>query len=84
MQLPDRGQGTRYVHVHRNVPGMLERVNLVFSGRGLNIAGEFLQTQGDVGYVVVDADTTVDDPGVLADLDTPEDYRRWSKLPERN
>jgi D-3-phosphoglycerate dehydrogenase len=73
VQLPGRGphaeaRGTRYIHVHRNVPGMLEKVNLVFSGRGLNIAGEFLQTQGDVGYVVVDADGPVDDAGVLADL----------------
>jgi len=40
----------------------------VFSGWGLNIAAEYLQTQGDVGYVVVEADGVVDDPGVLADL----------------
>jgi D-3-phosphoglycerate dehydrogenase len=80
VQLPDRGEGTRYIHVHRNVPGVLERVNLVFSGRGLNIAGEFLQTQGDVGYVVVDADATVDDPGVLADLRAIEGTIRARRL----
>ena len=54
VQLPTRGQATRYVHVHRNVPGMLGRVNGVFSSRGINIAGQFLQTEGDLGYVVVE------------------------------
>ncbi len=68
VQLPASSQGTRFVHVHRNVPGVLEKVNLVFSGWGLNTAAEYLQTQGDVGYVVVEADGVVDDPGVLADL----------------
>ena len=57
VQLPARPIGTRYMHVHRNVPGMLGRVNAVFSGRGLNIAAQFLQTNGEIGYVVVDADS---------------------------
>ncbi len=68
VQLPLRPAATRYVHIHHNVPGMLGRVNAVFSGRGLNIEGQYLQTDGDLGYVVVEtqADDGCDD--TLAEL----------------
>jgi D-3-phosphoglycerate dehydrogenase len=68
VQLPPRPSGARYMHVHRNMPGLLFRVNDVFSRRGQNIAAEYLQTSGDMGYVVVDADATAEDESVLADL----------------
>jgi D-3-phosphoglycerate dehydrogenase len=36
-------QGTcRLLHIHRNQPGLLARVNNVFSASGINIAGEYL------------------------------------------
>ncbi len=56
VQLPMNPNGTRFIHVHRNVPGMLNRLNNVFSSRGLNIAAQYLQTYGDIGYVVVESD----------------------------
>ncbi len=56
VQLPLRPRGTRFMHVHRNIPGLLRRVNAVFDEAGANIAGQYLQTEGDVGYVVVEAD----------------------------
>ena len=56
------------MHVHRNVPGLLFRVNDVFSRRGLNIAAEYLQTSGGTGYVVVDAEGPADNESVLEDL----------------
>ena len=68
VQLPKKPNGTRYMHVHRNVPGLLFKVNDVFSRRGQNIAAEYLQTSGDIGYVVVDAEGPSDDESVLADL----------------
>lgn len=46
----------RFLHIHHNVAGMLEKVNKVFSSRGINIADQFLQTNGEVGYVVVGID----------------------------
>jgi D-3-phosphoglycerate dehydrogenase len=60
VQLPTRPQSTRYIHIHENVPGMLQRVNGVFSSRWMNIAGQFLQTDNELGYVVVE---TVSDAG---------------------
>jgi D-3-phosphoglycerate dehydrogenase len=59
VQLPGRAAATRYIHIHRNVPGMLGRINGVFSSRGVNITGQYLQTDGDLGYVVVE--TALDD-----------------------
>ncbi|MER2607299.1 MAG: phosphoglycerate dehydrogenase [Siculibacillus sp.] len=56
VQLPPRPTGTRFIHVHENRPGMLNRLNNLFSARGLNIGAEFLQTEGNVGYVVIEAD----------------------------
>jgi D-3-phosphoglycerate dehydrogenase len=68
VQLPLRPNGTRFLHVHRNVPGLLGRVNDVFARRELNIAAEFLQTDGDIGYVVVEAEGPASDQSVLEDL----------------
>jgi D-3-phosphoglycerate dehydrogenase len=68
VQLPKHPSGTRYMHVHRNVPGLLFRVNDAFAKRGHNIAAEYLQTAGDLGYVVVDAEGPSNDESVLADL----------------
>ncbi|WP_296708471.1 phosphoglycerate dehydrogenase [Rhodoblastus sp.] len=61
VQLPGRPNGTRYMHVHRNVPGMMMKLNDIFSRRGMNIASQFLQTDGEVGYVVIEADGTRED-----------------------
>jgi D-3-phosphoglycerate dehydrogenase len=72
VQLSPRPASTRYLHIHHNVPGMLGRVNGVFSGRRLNIAGQYLQTDGDLGYVEVE---TVSEEGceeVLAELEALE------------
>ncbi len=60
VQLPARPAGTRFMHVHLNRPGMLNRLNTLFSNRGLNIAAEYLQTEGEVGYVVIEADAADD------------------------
>jgi len=56
VQLPSRAQGTRFIHVHKNVPGVMNRLNQVFSRHGVNIAAQYLQTEGDLGYVVMEAD----------------------------
>jgi D-3-phosphoglycerate dehydrogenase / 2-oxoglutarate reductase len=61
VQLPPRPAGTRFLQVHRNLPGELRRLNDVFASHQVNIASQYLQTFGDIGYVVLDADGTVTD-----------------------
>ncbi len=54
--LPEHPGKHRLLHIHRNVPGVLSAINQVFSQNGANIAGQYLQTNPDIGYVVVDTD----------------------------
>ena len=56
VQLPPRHAGTRFIHIHANVPGVMNRMNDVFSRQGWNIAAQYLQTAGETGYVVIDAE----------------------------
>lgn len=57
VQLTPRAAGTRFIHVQRNVPGMLRRLNDVFANRNVNISAQNYQTDGEVGYVVMEADS---------------------------
>ncbi len=52
--LPGHDGSTRILHIHRNVPGVLSQVNDVFRDRGINIDGQFLRTDAQVGYAVID------------------------------
>jgi len=56
VQLPPTPRGARFIHVHRNVPGVMLRINEVFSSHKLNVSAQYLQTSGDIGYVVLDAE----------------------------
>ncbi len=84
-QLPPNPAGTRYIHVHRNVPGMLNRLNNVFSNRGANIAAQYLQTFADTGYVVVDAEgDPAEAPAILEELRALDGTVRARLLYERD
>ncbi|MCQ8276900.1 phosphoglycerate dehydrogenase [Acetobacteraceae bacterium KSS8] len=65
VQLPPRPRGTRFMHVHTNTPGILRRINEIFSEAQANIAAQFLQTDGELGYVVVEAETERDDDAAI-------------------
>ncbi|MFC5580428.1 phosphoglycerate dehydrogenase [Rhodanobacter terrae] len=57
--LPEHPNSRRLLHIHRNVPGTLSRINDLFSAGNINVDAQFLQTDSEVGYVVIDvsADT---------------------------
>jgi len=59
--LPDHATARRIMHIHKNEPGVLQAINNAFSEAGINVAGQYLQTLPDVGYVVMDVET--DDAG---------------------
>ena len=69
VQLPPRPAGTRFIQVQRNLPGMLGRLNDVFARRKVNIAAQYYQTDGEIGYVVLDADrVAADSEAILAEI----------------
>lgn len=47
----------RFLHIHKNVPGMLRNINLIFTDKEINIAAQFLQTDADIGYVIIDTES---------------------------
>jgi D-3-phosphoglycerate dehydrogenase len=51
---------SRVLHVHRNEPGVIARMNLLFAESGLNIVAQHLQTLGAIGYAVTDVDAPID------------------------
>jgi D-3-phosphoglycerate dehydrogenase len=54
--LPEHDGCHRLLHIHRNVPGMMGAINNVFSDNNVNIAAQYLQTNDQIGYVVIDVD----------------------------
>ncbi|MER2581397.1 MAG: phosphoglycerate dehydrogenase [Candidatus Competibacter sp.] len=54
--LPEHPGKHRLLHIHRNQPGVLSRINAIFSELHINIAGQYLQTNPQIGYVVIDVD----------------------------
>lgn len=59
VSLPTKGTGTRFMHIHENKPGVMARIAEIMSDHGFNITGQFLQTDGEFGYVVVDVDADI-------------------------
>jgi D-3-phosphoglycerate dehydrogenase len=49
----------RILNVHKNVPGVLSQINDVFARLGVNITRQYLSTQNDIGYLIVDVDKEV-------------------------
>jgi D-3-phosphoglycerate dehydrogenase len=47
----------RFLHIHKNMPGLLKDINYVFTYRGINIASQFLQTDTEIGYVIIDTES---------------------------
>lgn len=57
LSLPIMDNAHRLLHIHKNVPGVLSEINSLLSGMKVNILGQYLKTNPEIGYVVVDVDT---------------------------
>ncbi len=56
IRLPKQNQAHRFLHIHRNVPGIMAKINEVLATYEMNISGQYLSTDSDVGYVITDLD----------------------------
>ena len=67
IQLPVQRDVHRLMHIHRNVPGILSHINQIFARHDINIAGQYLKTNEQIGYVITDINRKYND-AVLEDL----------------
>ena len=58
----------RYLHIHKNQPGVLNKITNVFTSRNLNIASQYLQTDAYVGYVIIDIDKKNNSAEIMKEL----------------
>lgn len=59
LSLPPQAKAYRILHIHKNVPGVLGEINSKLSQHHINILGQYLKTNEDIGYVVVDIDKEI-------------------------
>lgn len=56
LALPPQEGSHRILHIHNNVPGVLSEINTTLSKNNINILGQYLKTNDEIGYVVLDVD----------------------------
>jgi D-3-phosphoglycerate dehydrogenase len=60
IQLPEQNNAHRILHLHKNVPGILAKINNIFAENNINIVGQYLKTNETIGYVITDVDKKYD------------------------
>jgi D-3-phosphoglycerate dehydrogenase len=54
LTLPILDNAHRLIHIHNNVPGILAKINHILADNGVNIVGQYLKTNEQIGYVITD------------------------------
>lgn len=75
LALPSHPGKHRILHVHKNQAGMLSSINKIFADNEINVTGQFLQTDAEVGYVVIDVDQKDSQTAYLALKEIPGTMR---------
>ncbi len=57
VNLPPQSGTHRILHIHQNIPGVLSEINSRLSEKGINILGQYLKTNDEIGYVILDMNT---------------------------
>jgi D-3-phosphoglycerate dehydrogenase len=59
VELPIVKDSHRILNIHKNVPGVLSSINHIIAEMGANIRAQYLETRGDVGYLIIDVDSDI-------------------------
>ncbi len=59
LALPPQEGSHRILHIHNNIPGVLSEINTRLSQHKINILGQYLKTNDDIGYVVLDVNKNI-------------------------
>jgi D-3-phosphoglycerate dehydrogenase len=65
----------RFALLHRNVPGVLARTEVLIAEHGLNVDGQVLATRGEWGYVLTDVSGDLPDALLTSLRALPEAVR---------
>ena len=68
LHLPKQENTNRILHLHKNTAGVINKINKIFSSRGINIRGQYLNTKDDIGYVVFDIEAQADIKTLMTEL----------------
>ena len=54
LSLPEQKKAHRFIHIHKNEPGIMLKINKILSDYNINIVGQYLKTNESIGYVITD------------------------------
>lgn len=75
LRLPDMRRVHRFIHIHRNVPGVLANINSTMAEQKINILGQYLGTNEDIGYVITDVNKSYNAQVIDALKNIPDTIR---------
>ncbi|WP_028522215.1 phosphoglycerate dehydrogenase [Runella limosa] len=79
VQLPLLKGSHRLLHVHKNVPGILAKLNNIFAKYNVNITGQYLKTNEQIGYVIMDVERSYED-GFIDEIKNVEETIKFRML----
>ena len=77
--LPMLQNAHRFIHLHRNEPGVLAKINNILASNELNVVGQYLKTNEHIGYVITDVDR-IYEPIVIEELKNIKETIRFRVL----
>ncbi|WP_421895671.1 phosphoglycerate dehydrogenase [Marinoscillum sp.] len=77
--LPMLKNAHRFIHIHRNEPGVLAKINHELAAHNLNIVGQYLKTNEEIGYVITDINKDYDEE-VIKNLKSIKETIRFRVL----
>lgn len=54
LHLPQHPNAHRILHIHTNTAGVLSEINRLLAENNINIVGQYLNTNSEIGYAVID------------------------------
>ena len=54
LYLPKQKEVHRFIHIHKNEPGIMLKINKILTDYNINIVGQYLKTNESIGYVITD------------------------------
>jgi D-3-phosphoglycerate dehydrogenase len=60
IRVAEQKKAHRFLHIHKNVSGVMAQVNRILADFDINVVGQYLKTDEEVGYLITDIDKEYD------------------------